>query len=367
MSELKRTPLYEEHVKLGAKIVPFGGFEMPVQYTGIIEEHHAVRQHAGLFDVSHMGEFAVRGKGAPQFIQRLITNNLEKIEPGKVLYSPICYENGGTVDDLLVYCFDWENFWLVVNASNIDKDWQWVNEQKGNEEIELTNISNETAQLALQGPKAEEILQTLTPLNLQEIKYFRFVKGNVSGMECIISRTGYTGEDGFEIYLKANDAQSLWQQFLKAGAGYNLSPIGLGARDTLRFEAALPLYGHELGPDITPLEAGLGVFVDLKAEADFIGKSALFEQEKTGLSRKKVGLEMIDRGIPREGYAILLDGKEIGFITSGSFSPTLGKNLGIALIDSEYAQIGSTVEVVVRNKPCKAVLVKIPFYRKGNK
>jgi len=362
MSQPKRTPLYDEHVKSGGKIVEFGGFEMPVQYKGIIEEHNTVREQAGLFDVSHMGEIEVKGPDAKKFIQKLITNDLEKIEPGKVLYSPICYENGGTVDDLLVYCFNWEHFWLVVNASNTEKDWQWFNEQKGTEDIELTNISEDIAQLALQGPKAQEILQLITSLDLKEIKFFRFQEGEVNGSHCVVSRTGYTGEDGFEIYLKADEVIALWQELLAKGTPLGLAPIGLGARDTLRFEAGLPLYGHELSPDISPLEAGLGIFVDLKSDADFIGKKALVSQKEEGLKRKKVGIEMEDRGIPREGYLIQKDGQEIGFITSGSFSPTLGKNLGMALIDINEAQLGNTVSVMIRNRPCKATVIKTPFY-----
>lgn len=363
MYNLKRTPLYEEHVKLGAKIVEFGGFEMPVQYKGIIDEHNVVRKKAGLFDVSHMGEIEVRGRGAKKFIQKLITNNIEKIEPGKIIYSPMCYENGGTVDDLLVYCFNAEHYWLVVNASNTEKDWQWIVSQK-REEIELINISDDIAQLALQGPMAEKILQQITPLNLEEIKYFRFIQGQVAGCDSIVSRTGYTGEDGFEIYIKTEDACKLWNELLDKGKPLGLAPIGLGARDTLRFEAGLPLYGHELSPDITPLEAGLDIFVDLDSGSDFIGKNALQAQKATGLKRKKMGIEMVDRGIPREGYTIQKNNQDIGYITSGSFSPTLGKNLGIALVKTEEAQVGNNVDVMIRNRPCRAVMVKTPFYKR---
>ncbi|MGI6225343.1 MAG: glycine cleavage system aminomethyltransferase GcvT [Peptococcales bacterium] len=359
---LKRTPLYQEHVKCGGKIVEFGGFEMPVQYKGIIEEHNTVRQKAGLFDVSHMGEILVKGPEAKNFIQKIITNNMDKIEPGKIIYSPICYENGGTIDDLLVYCFNEEYYWLVVNASNTEKDWQWINEQKANENVELINISSDTAQLALQGPKAQEILQLLTSLDLSSIKFFRFLEGKVAGSQCVVSRTGYTGEDGFEIYLKAGEVVHLWQELLSKGEELGLAPIGLGARDTLRFEAGLPLYGHELGPDITPLEAGLGIFVDLKSDIDYIGKEALLRQKTEGLKRMRVGIEMVDRGIPREGYLIHKDGEEIGVITSGSFSPTLGKNLGMALIKAEESQIGNTISIMIRNKPCQATIVKLPFY-----
>lgn len=364
MSNSKRTPLYAAHVKAGGKIVEFAGFEMPVQYKGIIEEHNTVREHAGLFDVSHMGEFEIKGKEAKKFIQKIITNNMEKIEPGKALYSPMCYENGGTVDDLLVYCYNQEHFWLVVNAANIEKDWQWINANKVGENIELTNISDEVAQLALQGPKAQEILQLLTEIDLQEIKFFRFKSAKVSGIECMVSRTGYTGEDGFEIYMAAENARTIWDALMVKGEPYGLTPIGLGARDTLRFEAGLPLYGHELSQDISPLEAGLGSFVDLKSDNKFIGKEALLEQKQQGLRRKKVGLDMIDRGIPREDYPVEKGGQEIGFITSGSFSPTLNKNLGLALIKSEEAKIGNTVDILIRKRPCKAVIVKTPFYKR---
>lgn len=362
MSQLKRTPLFNEHVNLGAKIVEFGGFEMPVQYKGIIEEHNTVRKQAGLFDVSHMGEFEITGPEAKDFIQKIITNNLEKIEPGKIIYSPICYENGGTVDDLLIYCFSWERYWLVVNASNTEKDWQWIVDHKDNEQVELKNISNDIGQLALQGPKAQEILQLLTDFDLSKISSYRFQEIEVAGRPCVVSRTGYTGEDGFEIYVDSNEVVYLWRELLKRGEPLGISPIGLGARDTLRFEAGLPLYGHELSPEITPLEAGLGIFVDLKSGKDFIGKEALLRQKEEGLKRKKVGIEMIDRGIPREGYIIKKDEQEIGFVTSGSHSPTLGKSLGMALIAVDQAQVGNTISIMIRNKPCQAIITKTPFY-----
>ncbi|MFZ7103188.1 MAG: glycine cleavage system aminomethyltransferase GcvT [Peptococcaceae bacterium] len=360
---VQRTPLYEEHLKAGGKIVEFGGFAMPVQYKGIIEEHNTVRNQAGLFDVSHMGEFEVKGADAGRFIQRLITNDLNKIEPNKVIYSPMCYEDGGTVDDLLVYCFAWNHFWLVVNAANIAKDWTWVVSQIKDEAVEIKNISPDIAQVALQGPKAEDILQQITSVNLSDLKSFRFTKITIAGQECLVSRTGYTGEDGFEIYLEAGQIARLWQDLLEKGRCQGLAPIGLGARDTLRFEAGLPLYGHELSSAITPLEAGLGMFVALNGEADFIGKAALGRQKAAGLKRKKVGIEMVARGIPREGYDIVKAEKEIGFITSGSFSPSTGKNLGMALIESSAAQIGAKVDVVIRNKPCEARIIHTPFFK----
>lgn len=366
MNELKQTPLYQAHLEAGAKMVDFGGWNMPVQYAGIIEEHKRVRESAGLFDVSHMGEFEVKGKDAKKFIQKIITNDMDKIEPGKTIYSPMCYEDGGTVDDLLIYCFSEDHYWLVVNASNIDKDWQWI-KGKLEGDVILNNISDATALLALQGPKAQSILALLTDTNLSELKSFRLVEAKVEGVQCVISRTGYTGEDGFEIYLPPTEATKIWNTLLEKGKPFDLAPIGLGARDTLRLEAKLPLYGHELSKDITPLEAGLGFFVKTNSDIDFIGRAALIKQKEEGVPRKIVGLEMIDRGIPREGYKILSGEEEIGFITSGTFSPSLGKNIGLALISTGEAQIGKEINVMIRNKPCKALIIKTPFYKREEK
>ena len=343
-------------------MVDFGGWHMPVQYSGIIEEHKRVREYAGLFDVSHMGEFVVKGKDAFKFIQKIITNDLTKIEPNKAIYSPMCYDHGGTIDDLLVYAFTEEEFWLVVNASNIEKDWEWVN-SKVEGDVEITNISKETAQIAIQGPKALSILAQITDIDLNSIKYFRFLKGKVAGIEAIISRTGYTGEDGFELYLNSYDALNLWENILEVGAPQGLAPIGLGARDTLRLEARLPLYGHELSPTISPLEAGLGMFVKTNTDIDFIGREPLVEEKRQGSRRKLVGMEMVERGIPREGYKVVVE-EEIGFITSGTFSPTLGKNIGLALIGAEHSQVGQEVDIMIRNKPHKAIIVKTPFYKR---
>lgn len=366
MTELKQTPLYQVHLAAGAKMVDFGGWNMPVQYAGIIEEHKRVRESAGLFDVSHMGEFEVKGKDAKAFLQKILTNDLDKTKPGKTLYSPMCYEDGGTVDDLLIYCFSEEHYWLVVNASNIDKDWQWIN-SKMEGDVTLTDISDSIALLALQGPKAQSILALLTDLNLNELKSFRFIEGQVEGVDCVISRTGYTGEDGFEIYLPPTEVTKIWETLLEKGKPFGLAPIGLGARDTLRLEAKLPLYGHELGKDITPLEAGLGFFVKINTDKDFIGRAALAKQKEEGVPRKIVGLEMIDRGIPREGYKVAIGEEEIGYITSGTASPSLGKNIGLALISADKAQIGDEINVIIRNKPAKAMIIKTPFYKREEK
>lgn len=363
MTELKRTPLYEEHLSAKAKLIDFGGWEMPVQYAGVIEEHHTVRKKAGLFDVSHMGEVNVTGKDALTFVQNLITNDVTRIQNGQILYSPMCYPTGGIVDDLLVYRYDLEHFFIVVNASNTDKDFAWMLEQAGGYDVQLDNVSSQYAQLALQGPLAEQILQRLTSVNLSEIKYYWFKHGEINGIPSLISRTGYTGEDGFEIYITPDKASLLWKKILEEGSPEGVKPIGLGARDTLRFEARLPLYGNELGPDISPLEAGIGFFVKMSKEK-FIGKEALEEQKAKGVSRKLVGLEVIERGIARSHYSLQKDGEEVGFITSGSFSPTLNKNIALGLIRSEIAELGSTLDVMIRGKAVKVQIIPTPFYKR---
>ncbi|HHW31450.1 MAG TPA: glycine cleavage system aminomethyltransferase GcvT [Clostridiaceae bacterium] len=363
---MKRTPLYQEHLKLGANIVDFGGWEMPVQYTSIIEEHEKARTAAALFDVSHMGEISIKGEGAQDFLQRMLTNNIEFSSDNQVIYSPMCYPDGGVVDDLLVYKLDSEEFLLIVNASNTDKDYEWLVDHNDSN-LEIINVSGEYAQLALQGPKAESILQRLTDTPLQEIKFFHHLPDvNIKGIKALVSRTGYTGEDGFEIYLEPSKAVEMWNILLDEGKDEGLVPAGLGARDTLRFEAALSLYGHEISAEISPLEAGLKRFVKTE-KADFIGKAALKQQIEDGLKRKLVGFEMIGRGIPRNGYEVQVNGVRVGHVTSGSYSPSLKKNLGLALISSEYAEIGNTIDVVIRNKPIQACIIKIPFYSKKYK
>lgn len=364
---LKRTPLFETYKKYGAKVIDFGGWELPVQFSSILEEHEAVRKEAGLFDVSHMGEVLVEGKDAESYINFLVTNDVTKISTHQAQYTAMCYPDGGTVDDLLVYKLAEEKYLLVINASNIDKDFEWMKQHvKG--DVTLQNISNETAQLAIQGPKAEGILQKLTETNLSEIGSFKFAQHvNISGIsDVIVSRTGYTGEDGFELYLAADQAEELWEKLLEAGSGDGLKPCGLGARDTLRLEARLALYGQELLSDISPLEAGIGFAVKTNKENDFIGKEALLEQKQAGLKRKLVGIEVTGRGIPRHGYKIVSEsGEGIGVVTSGTQSPSLKKSIGLALIAAEYSEVGTQLKVEIRNKQIDAVVIKTPFYKKG--
>ena len=366
MSELKRTPLFDAHIALGAKMVDFGGWEMPVQYSGIIKEHNAVRNEAGLFDVCHMGEIVIKGSEALKAIQYLLTADFSHQSVGQCMYAMMCYPTGGVVDDLIVYKTGEEEYMLVVNAGNKDKDWAWINEHLADFDVELTDISNQTGLVALQGPKALEVLQQLTDASLEGLRPYWFTRGEVAGKPCLISRTGYTGEDGFEVYCDAGDTRLIWDSFLEAGKGI-VEPAGLGARDSLRFEANMPLYGHELDEDITPLEALLGKFVALDKEEDFIGKEALQKQKAEGVPRRIRGLEMVGRGIARAGYPVKKDGQVIGHITSGMPAPTAGKNLGKAIIKSEFAEIGTEIDVEIRGKDVKAVLIKPPFFQKGAK
>jgi aminomethyltransferase len=363
---LKRTPLYPLYEELGARVIDFGGWELPVQFAGIQKEHEAVRQRAGLFDVSHMGEVRVEGEEALAFLQKVTTNDVGKLEQGQCQYSLMCYPNGGVVDDLLVYKLGESVFMLVINASNIDKDWAWLQEQAKDHNVSLQNISDETALLALQGPAAERILQRLTDAPLATLAGFRFYDGaTVAGVPALVSRTGYTGEDGFELYVNADRAAELWNRLLQEGAPDGLVPTGLGARDTLRFEARLPLYGQELSADITPLEAGLGVFVKLD-KGGFVGRDALMRQKAEGLPRRLVGIEMIERGIPRSHYPVCTaDSRKIGEVTTGTQSPTLKTNVGLALVESAHAALGTELYVEIRGQLAKAKVVKTPFYKRG--
>lgn len=363
---MKKTPLYEKHIQLKGKMIDFGGWSLPVEYTGIIPEHEAVRTKAGIFDVSHMGEITVKGEDSEKYLQMLLTNDISLLNNNQIAYTAMCYPHGGVVDDLLVYKYSNTDYLLVVNASNTEKDYQWMKENIfGNTEI--LNVSENYAQLALQGPLAEAILQKLTRKNLNEIEFYYFSDNvKIGNIEALVSRTGYTGEDGFELYFAYDKAEEMWDLILEAGKDEGLIPAGLGARDTLRFEASLPLYGHELNENITPLEAGLGFFVKLNKE-NFIGKEALARQKSEGLKRKIVGFEMIDRGIPRNNYEVYKEGEKIGYVTTGSFSPTLKKNIGLALIDSAYSKEGTEIEILIRNKNSKAKVIKKPFYSKKYK
>lgn len=359
----RKTPLYETHVKYEGKIVPFGGYLLPVQYkSGVIAEHMAVRTACGLFDVSHMGEVLCQGKDALANLNRMLTNDYTQMYDGQARYSPMCNEQGGVVDDLIVYKVKDECYFIVVNAANKDKDYAWMKDHAFGDAV-FTDISDQVAQLALQGPKALDILKKLVgeediPEKYYSCKYHR----SVGGMDCIISRTGYTGEDGFEFYLAAQDGPKLWELLLETGKEEGLIPCGLGARDTLRLEAAMPLYGHEMDDTITPFEAGLGIFVKMSKE-DFIGKKAL---EKAGEpQRRRVGLKVTGRGIIRE-HADVYDGdKKIGVTTSGTHCPYLKAPVAMALLDKEYKAEGTSVEVDVRGRRVEAQVVKLPFYKRA--
>ncbi|MEB3100178.1 glycine cleavage system aminomethyltransferase GcvT [Ferviditalea candida] len=363
MNAMKRTPLYPVYVKHGAKTIDFGGWELPVQFAGIQKEHEAVRTKAGLFDVSHMGEIRVTGSDSFAFLQHLLSNDLSKLQPYQAQYTLMCYPDGGVVDDLLVYKYADDHYMLVVNASNTSKDFDWL-QKHAEGDVRLEDISERTALIALQGPAALTIMKKLTEAPLEELRPFRFVpEAQAGGHTVMISRTGYTGEDGFEIYLPAEDAPELWEKLLEKGGEDGLLPAGLGARDTLRFEAALPLYGQELSSGISPLEAGLGMFVKLD-KGDFIGREALAEQKRHGTRRRLVGIEMIERGIPRSHYPVFAGDRQIGEVTTGTQSPTFKTNIGLALIDTAYASAGTEVAVEIRGKKLKAKVVATPFYRR---
>ncbi|MCL6516179.1 glycine cleavage system aminomethyltransferase GcvT [Alicyclobacillus sp.] len=366
MAELKRTPLHPLYQAYGAKTVEFSGWEMPVQFSGILREHEAVRTAAGLFDVSHMGEFEIDGPDAVRLLQWVVTNDVDRLDIGSALYSPMTNEHGGCVDDLLVYRLGPERFWVVVNAGNIDKDYRWISQwrDKLGLSAEVRDRSAEIALLALQGPRSERILQGLTDAALGTLRYYRFLEGRVLGKPVVISRTGYTGEDGFELYAAAEDAQALWQGILSHGSSEGLIPAGLGARDTLRLEARLPLYGHELTDEITPLEAGLGMFVKWD-KGPFVGRERLLEQKEKGVSRRIAGLQVTDRAIPRAGYPVHADGRPVGYVTSGTQSPTLKVPIALALLEADAAAVGTPLTVDVRGRAASAVVVKTPFYKRG--
>ena len=367
MSDLKKTPLNDLHREAGAKMIDFGGWDMPVQYSGLVEEHNAVREKAGLFDVSHMGECRITGPESGKAVNYLITNDSSSMEDGQILYSPMCNEKGGTVDDLIVYRFGAEDYLLIINASNTDKDVAWIRDHTAGFEVTVTNESSRWGQLALQGPEAQPILAGLVDFDPSEIGFFHFIQTGLNGCDVLISRSGYTGEDGFEIYCPAESTAELWTLIMNAGASRGILPCGLGARDTLRFEAALPLYGNELGDDISPLEAGLGIFVKLEGES-FIGKDVLVRQKTEGLKRKIVGFEMTGKGIPRHGYPVFdSEEREIGVVTTGYAAPTAGKTVGLALIDIASAALGSEILIGIRKKRVSAVVCKKRFYTKKYK
>lgn len=362
-STLERTPLYEKHRQAGARLVDFAGWEMPVQYAGVIEEHRAVRTAAGLFDVSHMGEIHVHGPGALAFLQHLTPNDVAKLQPGRIHYSGLLTERGTYVDDLLVYQLGEGDYLLVVNASNRAADLDWIRAQP-HPGCTIDDVSADYALLALQGPRATEILTPLTATDLAAIRYYRFAQGEVCGAPALISRTGYTGEDGFELYLAPADAPRIWDALLETGAGTGLVPAGLGARDTLRLEAGMALYGHEIDLATTPLEAGLDWVVKLD-KGEFLGRPTLLAQRASGLGRKLVGFELADRGIARQGYPVWHGTTELGPVASGSWSPTLEKSIGTTYVPPELAAPGTALEIEVRRRKIPAKIVALPFYRRS--
>lgn len=371
---LKRTALFEEHQKLGGRLIDFGGWELPVQYTGVIDEHTACRTAAGLFDVSHMGEVHVEGKDAEAFLNYLVSNNVAKTSIGQAQYTVMCNEQGGIVDDLIIYRRANDRFLAVINASNTDKDYAWMQktletfkgQRGGQADVRLSNESANYTQIAIQGPKAQEILQQLTSTPLAQIKYYWFAEGAVlDGVPAILSRTGYTGEDGFEIYLAWDKGPALWQALVEAGKPYGLKACGLGARDTLRLEVRFPLYGHELSDKTNPLEAGLGWVVKLD-KGEFVGRGPIVAAKEKGLTRQLVGIKLLDRGIPRQGYAVYsADGQtRIGELTSGTQSPMLKTNIGVAYVQNAHAAVGSKITVDIRGTKLAAEVVPTPFYKR---
>lgn len=361
---MKKTALYDKHFSLGAKMVPFAGYEMPVSYSGIIEEHHTVREHVGIFDVSHMGEFILKGEGALDLIQKVTSNDASKLEKGDAQYS--CFPNGkgGIVDDLLVYCLGSQEYMLVVNASNIQKDWDWI-KIHNTAGVEMKDISEGTSLMAVQGPKTVETLQSLTDVDLGAMKYYTFVRGTFAGIDnVIISATGYTGSGGFELYVANENAAVIWDAVMNAGKGYGIKPIGLGARDTLRLEMGYCLYGNDIDDTTSSLEAGLGWITKLKKEADFVDKEFLIEQKAAGIRRKLVGFEVLGKRPPRHGYPIVdADGNNIGVVTSGTKGPSVNISIGMGYVTKEHSKKGSAIFIDVRGKKIEAKVVGLPFYK----
>ena len=357
--ENKKTCLYDKHVALGALMSPFGGFEMPIQYSGIVDEHQAVRQSCGVFDVSHMGEVLITGPDAERYVNHIFTNDVTSMPAGKILYGMMCYENGGVVDDLLVYKCGENEFFLVINAANIDKDWEWIQEQSKGYNVKLDHQSDSYGELAVQGPESEHVMKDVLGIDGSDLIFYTFKQiGDV-----IISRTGYTGEDGFEIYATPNYIIECWDKLVASG---RCKPCGLGCRDTLRFEVGLPLYGDELSAEITPIMAGLGIFVKLDKD-EFIGKDVLARQKEEGPAKKLVGIELSDKAIPRHGYVVLKDGQPIGEVTTGYHTISTDKSVCMALIDAQFTKLDTEVDIQIRKKVFPGKVVKKQFYNKNYK
>ncbi len=366
---LVKTPLYDRHVALGAKLVPFAGYEMPVQYTGIIDEHNAVRQRAGLFDIGHMGQVAVDGPNAIDYLQYLTPNDVSKLTPGQAHYSMLPNHEGGLLDDILIYRnLEGDGFFVVINASNRHRDVAWMHQVRGEHpewDVTVRDISDETGMVAIQGPNAFAITQSITDEDLSGCGYYHWTPGTVAGIPVMLGRTGYTGEDGFEVFPPIAEVGTIWDALIAAGKDHGLQPIGLGARDTLRLEARMPLYGQELGEAISPFEAGTSWAVKLD-KGDFIGRDAMAKVKAEGPARKAVGFRMTERsGSPRTHYPVGIDGQVIGEVTSGAFSPTLGENIGLALIDASFAEVGKPLQVEIRGKWFNAEQIKMPFYKRS--
>ncbi|HEX4749367.1 MAG TPA: glycine cleavage system aminomethyltransferase GcvT [Bryobacteraceae bacterium] len=362
-TELKRTPLFDTHCSCAAKMVDFGGWNMPVQYSGIIQEHNAVRTGVGVFDVSHMGEIEIRGPEAEKLVNHVSTNNASKLKVGQAHYSGLLYEHGGFVDDILVHKVSGNEFFLCVNASNQEKDFEHIRSQN-RFDADVVFASERYAQIAVQGPKALETVQKLTDTDLKLIKYYWFTDGQVAGVPARIAHTGYTGEDGFELYVAPESAKHVWGAVLEAGEEFNIRPCGLGARNTLRLEAKMALYGHEIDASINPFEADLAWIVKME-KGDFVGRAALEKVQQQGVTRKLVGFEMRERGIGRDGYEVMIDGKPSGWITSGGPAPTLNKNIGLCYLPVGKAVPGQSIQVMIRNTPVKAETVPTPFYKRA--
>ncbi len=364
MADLRKTPLNAVHRESGARMVDFGGWDMPVEYSGVIAEHNAVRRAAGLFDVSHMGQFEVEGEGAVAFLQRTTANNVAKLVDGQAQYSALPMPTGCPVDDIIVYRRSERRYLIVVNAANVEKDWKWLLAQKPSG-CGLHNLSDEYALLALQGPKAAAILQGLSPLDLSKVAFYHFAEGRVDGVEAIVARTGYTGEDGFELFVTPEAAPDLWRRLIDAGRPSGLVPAGLGARDTLRLEARMMLYGNDIDETTSLIEAGLGWIVSLDdAKGDFNGRAILAGQKANGAPRKLVGLEMVERGIPRHGYRVYLGDEAVGAVTSGTFAPFLQKSIGLCYLPSARATVGAELAVEIRGRRTAARVVPTPFYKR---
>lgn len=366
----KKTPIYERHVELGARMIPFAGWIMPVQYSGIISEHKAVRTAAGLFDINHMGQVNVTGNDATAFLDYLTPNDVSKLAAGQAHYSLLPNKQGGVVDDIIIYRYPaGDGYMIVINAANHDKDVAWMRQiraERADLDVDIEDITPITGMISIQGPKAVEIVQSLTDTDLFTVPYFSWTELEIAGIRAMAGHTGYTGEDGFEFFTKRSDSLALWDALLAAGRSKGLQPIGLGARDTLRLEARMPLYGNELADDINPLEAGLGWVIKLD-KGDFVGRDAIAAMKESGAPRRTVGFRLTERGgSPRSHYEVRQNGKPVGYVTSGAMAPALGENIGLALIDREAAGVGKPLEIIVRDKPVAAEQVKLPFYKRAS-